>query len=142
MHIDDLIDKAKTRAYLQSDYALAKAMGIERQIISQWRSGKRHPSNDEAVQLATLAGLEDMQVIALIEYETANSEKKKKFWKHYMESRGIKATLGMIGLGLSIIISPEPAGAAVLQYANYDAPFYAKDARGIYIMRIKKLSQH
>lgn len=136
MEITELIEQAKTRANLPSDYALAKVIGIDRSIVSAWKKGKKHPSTDEAVKLATLAGIEDMQVIAEIEMRTANSEKKKEFWKSYLESRGIVATLYMIGLGLSIIITPEPASANVLQFANYGAHSHVQDTKGIYIMRI------
>lgn len=123
MELNDLLELAKQRANLSSDYALAKVMGIERQIISQWKSGKRHPSNQEAIQLATLAGLEEMRVIAEIELRTANSEKKKEFWKSYIESRGLAHSLGTIALGLAIIATPEPAQASVLHLSNYDANF-------------------
>lgn len=137
MFISDLLDQAKARANLTSDYALAKALGIQTGIVSNWRKGKRHPSDEEAIQLATLAGRDEMEVIAAIHYETANTDKKKEFWKSYIESRGLAATLGMVALGISIMITPEPAKASVLQLANYDAPFHVQNGEGIYIMRIK-----
>lgn len=90
MNMNELLDQAKTRANLSSDYALSKATGISQQILSGIRKGRRHPSNEEAVKLAALAGLPEMKVIAEIELLTANSEKKKEFWKHYIESRGVK----------------------------------------------------
>src|SRR3989338_7175903 len=123
MTLAELMDKAKTRANLPSDYALAKVLGIYRSIVSSWRKGKKHPSNTEAVQLATLAGLPEMNVIAEIEYQTATNEKKKEFWKSYLESRGIAATLGMCALGLTIIATPEPVQANDLHLQNYDAAF-------------------
>ncbi|MDH2918301.1 MAG: helix-turn-helix domain-containing protein [Sideroxydans sp.] len=131
MEIMELVEKAKNRAALQSDYALAKAMGIDRQVISQWKTGKRHPSNEEAVQLATLAGLDEMRVIAEIELRTANTEKKKEFWKHYIESRGLASCVTMTGLALAILATPTPAKAEILQLQNY-----ANSTDIIYIMRI------
>lgn len=119
MEITEIIERAKAKADLASDYALAKAMGIERQVISQWRGGKRHPSNEEAVQLATLAGLDEMQVIAEIELRTAKNEKKKAFWQHYIESRGVAACVTMTALACSIAITPENSEASVLQLQNY-----------------------
>lgn len=104
MKILELVEKAKTRASLSSDYALAKAIGIERQVISQWKSGKRHPSNAEAVQLATLAGIDEMEVIAQIELETAKTEPKKEFWKHYIESRGFAAVGAMAICGTVLLL--------------------------------------
>lgn len=121
MEIIELLEKAKVRANIPSDYALAKVLGIERQIISGWKNGKRHPSNEEAVKLATLAGLDEMRVIAEIELRTANSEKKKEFWKHYIESRGITAAVTMTALAIAIVVTPKPAMANVLQSPNYDA---------------------
>ena len=56
MEIQELIEQAKNRANLKTDYALAKAMGIDRRIVSDWKKGKKHPNKSEAVQLATLAG--------------------------------------------------------------------------------------
>lgn len=119
MTINELLDRAKQRANIESDYALAKVLGIERQIISGWRKEKRHPSNEEAIKLATLANLEELQVIGEIEYRTANSEKKKEFWKQFLEHRGYAATLGLMALGTSIILTPEPAAASILQLQNY-----------------------
>ncbi len=136
MNITDLMEKAKTRANLPSDYALAKAMGVERQVVSGWKKGKRHPSNDEAIQLATLAGLNEMEVIAWIELETAKNPKKKEFWRHYIESRGLTACVVMTALACSIILTPEKAEASGLQLQNYDAHFHVQSTRGIYIMRI------
>ena len=124
MTLLEIIEKAKTRANITSDYALAKILGIERQIVSDWKKGKRHPSNEESIKLATLAGLEEMRVIAEIELLTAKNEKKKEFWKSYLESRGIAATLGCVALGISIIATPEPAEANVLQFQNYGAVFF------------------
>jgi hypothetical protein len=126
MDINELLDKAKTRANLASDYALAKALGIQTGIVANWRKGKRHPSNDEAVQLATLAGLPEMEVIARIEMETAKNEKKKAFWKHYIESRGLTACMMMTALAASIILTPEPVEASGLQLQNYDDNFLHK----------------
>ncbi|MDD2943644.1 MAG: hypothetical protein PHC51_11850 [bacterium] len=138
MEINDLLDKAKTRANLPSDYALAKAINVSRGWISEYRKGKRHPSNEVAVQLATLAGLEEMSVIAAIEYQTATTEKKKEFWKLYMHDHGIAGAFVMVTLGLSLLIAPEATETQVLHCANYDAHFHAQNEAGIYIMRTRK----
>lgn len=136
MTLNELLDRAKTRANLPSDYALAKALGIHTGTITNWRKGKQHPSNEEAVQLAALAGLPEMTVIAEIEMQTAKTEKKREFWKSYIESRGLTATLGLVALGVTIMIAPDPAQASALQLQNYDARFHVQNADGIYIMRI------
>ncbi|OIR10944.1 hypothetical protein GALL_71120 [mine drainage metagenome] len=140
MDINELIDQAKSRANLASDYALAKALGIQTGIVANWRKGKRHPSNQEAIQLAALARLDEMRVIAEIELRTANSEKKKEFWKHYIESRGITACIAMTALAASIVLTPEQSEASVLQLQNYDKQQSNFLQSKIYIMRINELS--
>lgn len=132
MEINELLDKAKNKSNLSSDYALAKALGVKTGHVSGWRKGTRHPSNTEAVQLATLAGLPEMEVIAEIELRTANSEKKKEFWKNYIESRGVAACLGLTALGIALILTPETANASVLHLQNYDAQMQTFDSRNIH----------
>jgi hypothetical protein len=137
MELIEIIEKAKERANIPSDYALAKAMRIERQVISQWRGGKRHPSNEEAVQLATLAGLDEMRVIAEIELRTANTEKKREFWKQWIEARGIAGTALVCFIGISIIATPE-ANAEVLHnkiyaFENKQNIHYARIAKKLII---------
>lgn len=135
MTINELLDQAKKRANLPSDYALAKAIGVQTGIVSHWRKSKRHPSDEEAVQLATLAGIDEMQVIAQIHYETATTEKKKEFWHQFLERRGITACLTMTALAASIVLTPESAEASVLQLQNYEVQNSVQKTDGIYIMR-------
>ena len=133
MDINDLIDKAKTRANLPSDYALAKVLGIKNGVVTHWRKGRRHPSNGEAVQLAVLAGMDEMMVIAEIERMTAKTEEKREFWKAYIEKRGVAALASMWILAASITASPD--AEAVLLSKNY-AQSCEFNKAAIYIMRI------
>lgn len=133
MKINELIDAAKVRANIASDYALAKALNIDRRNVSDWRKGKKHPNNAEAVQLATLAGIDELRVIAEIEKETANTPEKRKFWEHFIEQRGIAATLALTVLAGSIIVQPE-AEASVLHFGDY-SDFNQSE---IYIMRNRR----
>jgi plasmid maintenance system antidote protein VapI len=141
MTIDELLDQAKKKANIESDYALAKILGVTSGNLSNIRTGKAHPSNEVAVKLATLGKMEEMMVIAEIEYRTANKPEKKKFWKHYIESRGITAVIAMCAIGLTIAITPEPSKANVLQIRNYDGNLHVQNAKGIYIMRISRVRQ-
>lgn len=138
MEIGDLLDKAKTKANIGSDYALAKVLGIHTGTIANWRKEKSHPSNEEAVKLATLAGLDEMDVIAEIELRTAKTEKKREFWKHYIESRGITACLTMTILAASIVMTPKNAEAKILHFQNYSELNQSE----IYIMRIYERYNH
>ncbi len=126
MEINELLDRAKKMANIESDYALAKVLGISTGNLSHIRKGRAHPSTEVAVKLATLAKVEEMRVIAEIEMRTANTEKKKEFWRQYIELRGLAPCLAMTALAASIMFTPTHADASVLQWGNYDADFTAK----------------
>jgi plasmid maintenance system antidote protein VapI len=134
MQISDLLDRAKAKANISSDYALAKVLGITTGNLSNIRAGRTHPSNEEAVKLATLAGLDEMDVIAEIELQTAKTEKKKEFWKHYIESRGITACIAMTAIAASIVMATKNAEAEILHLQNYSELNQSE----IYIIRSNK----
>jgi transcriptional regulator with XRE-family HTH domain len=133
MTIEKLIEQAKEKANIESDYKLAQALGISRAIVSQWKSGTKHPSTTQAIQLATLAKMDEMEVIARIEAATAKTPEKRKFWTDYIEKRGLAALASMWILAGSITASPD--AEAVLQSKNYAANGdFLKS--GIYIIRM------
>ncbi len=142
MKTAELLDLAKNQANIESDYALAKVLGISNGYVSEYRKGKRHPSNEIAVKLATLAKLDEMRVIAEVELQTANTEQKKEFWNQFLKTRGYAATLGTIGLGLALLSTTENTQASeILHKNNYQQLtqncVHNKDV--LYIMRkIKK----
>lgn len=55
-YLTQLLDKAREKT--GSDYATAKALGITRGYISQWRNGSSQCSPEDVAQLAEIAGLE------------------------------------------------------------------------------------
>ena len=54
--LSQLLDKSKDKT--GSDYATAKAIGVPRQHLSNWRNGSRECSPEDVAQLAAVAGLE------------------------------------------------------------------------------------
>jgi len=55
-YLDQLIDRAKAKT--GSDYATAKALGVSRMTVSNWRHGKKPCSAPDVALLAEVAGLE------------------------------------------------------------------------------------
>lgn len=138
MTLAELLDEAKKHSNIESDYALAKILGIDRSIVSSWRKEKKHPNNEDAIKLATLAGIDELRVIAEIELRTANSEKKKAFWTHYIESRSLAGCLAMTALAASLLITPESAKAtetSILQLQDYGTYNHIQTTKFLYIMR-------
>jgi len=141
MILDEIIEKAKEKANIKSDYALAKALGIDRRIVSDWKKQKRHPNTQESIQLATLAGIEETTVIACIELEAAKTPQKIQFWKSYLENKGMFACITMTALAISISTTQEHRSIDILQLQNYDAGTtnnHAIKNNTLYIMRTAK----
>lgn len=92
--ISKLLDEAKDKTGIPSDYALAQAIGIKRATISGYRHGKSAPDVYAMSRLADLTGRTLTEVIAMIEVETETDEAKKEYWKgFYKRLGGIAATV-------------------------------------------------
>lgn len=79
--IDQLLDAAKKAHGLETDMALAKALGVGRAAVSAWRHGARLP---DAVVCATLAGLTGeplAKVIGIVGEARAISREEKAVWR-------------------------------------------------------------
>lgn len=61
-----LMDKARTRRGIESDNALGKALGTNRQVISQWRHGDSYPSEENITRLAEMANDDPVQWLVAI----------------------------------------------------------------------------
>lgn len=77
----DLLDKAKAKNHIPSDYALAKKLGVARQRISQIRSGRQVGLRDKtALKIAHLLDVEPGYVMASIAAEHAADPEAKDAW--------------------------------------------------------------
>jgi transcriptional regulator with XRE-family HTH domain len=81
MEIQELLDKAKKRAGLNSDYALAQSLGFTKQAISKWRNDLGAPDAEGALKLAGLAGIEPVAALAVCELAKTRDPDKTAFWK-------------------------------------------------------------
>lgn len=64
-HLDSLnilIDKAS--AIAGSDYKLAQSLGVGRQVVSNWRHGRKTATPEDQVLLAGIAGLDVTPILA------------------------------------------------------------------------------
>lgn len=80
---NEFIDAVKVRHGLETDYALAKLLGIRHSNVSNYRAGRSTMDNRTAVKVAELLAMKPMEVIAAVEMERARDEKTKGFWMRY-----------------------------------------------------------
>lgn len=79
--VADLLDAIKERQSLETDSALAKALGVSRQTVNNWRQGRNTP---DAVACATIAGLTGeplAKVIGIAGEQRAISREEKAVWR-------------------------------------------------------------
>jgi ribosome-binding protein aMBF1 (putative translation factor) len=81
MEATDWLDKAKEKLKIDSDYKLAKIIGIGNAAIANIRRRKSGMDNYVASRLEDMLELEKMTVIIDMEIQKAKSEEKKKYWQ-------------------------------------------------------------
>lgn len=116
MKTAELIDLARARAGIQSDYRLAKVLGLTPQTISQWRSGKSFPDMLRVFQLAQMAELQHIDTaVAAIELERVKARPEQATaWRQVLQKLGGIAAAVIVSVGLGGLAGvANPASARV-----------------------------
>jgi predicted transcriptional regulator len=92
------LEAVKRRQGISSDYAAAKLLGVTRQQVSHYRSGKSGFSDVTAVRIAELLGVPEIHVIAARNYERANRTEEKALWME-LARKAVGATIGLMLVG-------------------------------------------
>jgi anti-sigma-K factor RskA len=100
-YTNELIDRYKSTIKVDSDYAVAKALGIRPNRISNYRTGISHADDKTAVMLATVLHLDPMETIARINMDRASDKEDKAFWRRFAGTAAV--VLCAIGLALPVV---------------------------------------
>ncbi len=108
----EFLDEIKTKFSLQSDYALAKFLGMRQAMISRYRHGGTF---DQAIAIMVAEKLEISvgHVLACIEEERAERTKRpevKAAWHKVAQS--LAPTIAAVAVAISLAGSPTPAQAS------------------------------
>lgn len=118
MKTAELMDLAKAGLGVTSDYALSKALNVSRQVVSDWRAGRKWPTLLLVYEMAGHAGLDAGLVTAEIELEraeVAGNDDQVTAWKQWVQRFGGYAAAMLIG---AAITGPSPnANAATARPA-------------------------
>lgn len=74
------IDAIKLRHGIESDYAVAKLLGVTRGAVSSYRVGRTFFDDLTALRAAELLGLNPLEVIAAANAERAKSDDARRTW--------------------------------------------------------------
>jgi predicted transcriptional regulator len=85
MNTLEYLAACKARLGIDSDYALAKALGISHSAICGYRAGTSRVNDDVALSIAEILGIHPFQVIATANAERAKTPEQRARWSGVME---------------------------------------------------------
>lgn len=81
----EFLDAVKEKLGIESDYALAKRLGLSLSSVSSYRTGRRFFDDDAALIIATALGIHPFQVIASVNAERAKTPEMRARWMGLIE---------------------------------------------------------
>lgn len=117
----DLLDAVKEKKGIQSDYALAAFIGVTRAHVSKWRCGRESLTDEKALQVAEILGIDSGYILALMSAERAqrtNNAAAAAAWTKLADLvKNHGAAAALLLLVAAPALSPTPANAAQLKTA-------------------------
>lgn len=127
LNINELLDDAARAIGARSDYHLAQLMELNKARISEFRSGKGTPDTYACTRIAQALGRDPMEIIAMVEAETAKNEQQREFWRSFKFS-GMRNSLGLLLSGTLVFLG------AGLQAGNAEAGI-SQDSHNVYYVK-------
>lgn len=87
----DYLDELQSKLNIQSDYGLAKSLGISKQAISKYRNGRGSFDDQIAARVASALGLHPGIVLLDMYAERTKNESTRNIWQEI--SAGFPALL-------------------------------------------------
>ncbi len=114
--ISELLDKARDKRSHPTDMALAASLNVSRSIVSEWRKGTKHPSDDHVCALARIAG-EPAGTWLLVVQAARSTGAAQQAWVALARQLGAAAAIGIVFLATPL-----------LARASVDGPTLTSDA--------------
>ena len=123
--IANLLDRARSKAQIVSDYQLAKAIGITHQAMSAYRGGKTLPNAQVIEQLCALSGDDAGIVAAQVEAARAKPGPVRAMWEKVALRLAAGATTAILSVcfAISLIAMPARDARAATVHAYQSAEF-------------------
>jgi len=97
----EYLDTAKARLNIQSDYELARRLGVKNGPLCQMRTGDRNVPLDVAFRLAIVLELDPAQVVADLESQREKNPDKRAFWAGFIS----RAALVLMAVACTLVWS-------------------------------------
>lgn len=123
---DRLLNRCKSVLSIESDYRLAKVLGISHTTITHWRNGRSTPSDEAVISICALMQKDPAQAIAQLHAERAKTDVARAFWQSAADrlSSAVAPVMGAVFTAILLVaLSPTPAHAAAAHTVNsYSTP--------------------
>lgn len=112
--IKSLLDQAKAAKGVESEYALAKALELTKQQVSEYYKGKVIPSEFACLQIAKALGRNYEEIQAIVRIEAEKDEKRRDAWKEFYKKLGGIAAGFILAILVAVtnFLTVSPAEAA------------------------------
>lgn len=110
-NVKKLLDDVKHVTGVESDYALAKKLGVSKQSVSEYYSGKNVPNEFACLQIAESLGKPLETVIAAVRVEAEKDETRRSAWEKYYKRVGGMAAAVFLAVLLTVTFKVTPADA-------------------------------
>ncbi|MCW8917468.1 MAG: helix-turn-helix transcriptional regulator [Gammaproteobacteria bacterium] len=124
MNTREYLEKIRPLTETGSDYAISKMLGVTRQMISMFKSGKRCFPDDVSVRVARVLDLPPGVVLADIHAERTTGE-ASKVW-HQLAVQLRRSAAGILSLALVIGAAGSPAPAEAGSVNTPNTVYYVK----------------
>lgn len=135
--VADLLERAKAQGSIESDYRLAKVIGISHGTMTGYRSGKTKPDERVLEQLCALSGDDVAVVAAQIQAERARTGEGKAMWLMIAKRLAGGASTAVLSVLFAIALI---AGHAPSAYAGQQVDAKTGEVNSLYIVQSTFLS--
>lgn len=132
----ELLQAAKSRAGIPSNYRLARVMGIPETTIQRWNTGKGRPDDTMTARLADLAGIDPGFAVACIRAEREGSGPLGALWRDVARRLAPVTAAAAVLLVTALAALPGPVQAAGPAAALARVCILCKVATGIFRRRV------
>jgi transcriptional regulator with XRE-family HTH domain len=116
--VADLLERAKAHGNIESDYRLAKVIGISHGTMTGYRSGKSKPDARVLEQLCALSGDDVAVLAAQLQAERERTPEAKQVWMMIAKRLAGGATTAILSVCFAIALIAAPASEARASTVN------------------------
>ncbi len=102
--IANLLDSARAKANIESDYRLAKVIGISHQALTSYRTGKSLPSELVIEQICALSGDDPDVIAAQIQAARSKSPEAKTMWLRVAARMAGRTSTAFLSVLITIVL--------------------------------------